>query len=91
MKILAVGDLHGSDHWKTIDPKKHDKIIFMGDYIDSFVFTDTEIVHNLKEVIQEMLDYPIPLRCRALYEIEKFCQALIKNILLSRSCPNPTL
>ena len=52
MKILAVGDLHGSDHWKTIDPKKHDKIIFMGDYIDSFVFTDTEIVHNLKEVIQ---------------------------------------
>jgi hypothetical protein len=38
---------------------------------------------NFKEVILEILDNPVPVRCRALYEIEKFCQVLIKNILLS--------
>jgi hypothetical protein len=35
---------------------------------------------NFKEVIQEMLDYPIPLRCGALYGCADFCQAFIKNI-----------
>jgi len=37
---------------------------------------------NFKEVIQEILDCLIPLRCRVLYERTKLCQALIKNILL---------
>ena len=37
-KILVIGDIHGHDSWKSICEKEKDadKIIFLGDYFDSF-------------------------------------------------------
>lgn len=52
MKFIAIGDLHGSDHWKIIDLNNYDKIIFIGDYVDSFIYSDVEILHNLKKIIE---------------------------------------
>lgn len=53
MKILAIGDLHGRPYNKYLtDIKKYDKIIFLGDYVDSFYLSDVEIIDNLKNLIQ---------------------------------------
>lgn len=38
--------------WKVIDPKLYDKIIFLGDYVDSFNISDEQILTNLLDVIQ---------------------------------------
>lgn len=36
-KILVIGDIHGSSIWKTIVEKESfDKVIFLGDYFDTF-------------------------------------------------------
>lgn len=58
LKTISVGDLHGHNIWKAIDPDKYDKIIFVADYCDSFEFSNVEILHNLKEVIQFKKRYP---------------------------------
>lgn len=54
MKILVVSDIHGRTNWKEaayqIDDV--DKIVFLGDYCDSFEISDVEILHNLKEIIK---------------------------------------
>lgn len=52
LKIITIGDLHGSSAWKTIDPERWDKMIFMGDYVDSFEYPDWEITRNLDDVLQ---------------------------------------
>ena len=51
MKIITFGDLHGSTRWKDIDPLSYDRIIFLGDYLNSFTLTDDEIIRNFTEVI----------------------------------------
>ncbi len=51
MKTITVGDLHGNSDWKEINPDNYDKIIFIGDYVDSFDISDEEIKNNLLEVI----------------------------------------
>ena len=58
MKILAVGDLHGKDRWKKINPEEHDYIVFMGDYVDSFTVTPDKILDNLKELIDFRKKHP---------------------------------
>jgi predicted phosphodiesterase len=35
MKILVLGDTHGSTAWKEIVKQPHDKVIFVGDYFDT--------------------------------------------------------
>lgn len=53
MKILAIGDLHGRPYNKYLtNIEKYDKIIFLGDYVDSFYLSDIEIIDNLKKLIQ---------------------------------------
>ena len=47
MKIITVGDLHGSPIWKTIRPDDWDRMVFMGDYVDSSDYSDKEIKQNL--------------------------------------------
>jgi hypothetical protein len=49
---IVIGDLHGRDKWKAIDPSKYDKIVFVGDYVDSFYHTNFDILDNLKNIIQ---------------------------------------
>jgi len=52
MKILSIGDLHGSNVWKSKDFSSYDLIIFLGDYIDTRQkFTDNQICNNLIDVI----------------------------------------
>lgn len=51
LKLLAVGDLHGKNCWQTIDVDQYDRIVFMGDYVDSLHHSDQEILDNLKAVI----------------------------------------
>jgi hypothetical protein len=51
MKLITVGDLHGSPIWKTINPGEWDRVIFIGDYVDSADFSEDEIIFNLQEII----------------------------------------
>lgn len=51
-KIVIIGDLHGSDAWKKIVENNYDasKIIFLGDYFDSF--EEKDFVKNFKEIME---------------------------------------
>ena len=58
-KVLIVGDIHGRNNWELVRYLTGvDKIVFVGDYVDSYDKKDVEIYHNLKEIIQFKLDYP---------------------------------
>jgi len=52
MKIVSIGDIHGRPYWKDIDPSKYDKIIFNGDYMDSYVYTPEKTLQNLMDIIE---------------------------------------
>jgi hypothetical protein len=58
MKTITIGDIHGRDDWKKINPDDYDKIIFIGDYVDSFDISVIVILHNLKEIIEFKKKYP---------------------------------
>lgn len=51
MKHIIIGDLHGKDCWREINIKKYDKVVFLGDYVDSFTISDFAIYENLKNII----------------------------------------
>ena len=53
MKILAIGDIHGTKNWKRFDFKKYDKIIFLGDFFDEFHNNWEEVnqIDNLFEIL----------------------------------------
>lgn len=51
MKILTVGDIHGSDIWKKINFKDYDLVIFIGDYFDSFIYFPKEEIKNFLELV----------------------------------------
>lgn len=53
MKTIILGDLHGKSFWKLIlNTQKWDRVIFLGDYFDSFNIPGIEQLHNLKEIIE---------------------------------------
>lgn len=52
MKICSIGDIHGHQKWKEVDPEKYDKIVFVGDYVDSFSVTDTDMLANFMDIIE---------------------------------------
>jgi predicted MPP superfamily phosphohydrolase len=52
MKIISIGDIHGRKTWKQIDPSKYDKVIFVGDYVDSFDVQNEDMLSNLLDIIQ---------------------------------------
>jgi hypothetical protein len=73
MKYVTIGDVHGHNNWKNAVYKLDDdtrelgdclldftidKVIFVGDYVDDWKLTNTEILNNLKEIIQLKKDYP---------------------------------
>lgn len=49
MKTLFLGDIHGRDIWKDIINKENpDKVIFIGDYFDSFnILWDIQLLNFL--------------------------------------------
>ena len=53
-KTLVIGDLHGRPYWMNIISKeKPNRVIFIGDYFDSYNdYTVVEQIHNFKEIIE---------------------------------------
>jgi predicted phosphohydrolase len=55
MKIVALGDTHGRDIWKTIVKVEEDfdKFIFIGDYFDTREDIDVSVqIQNFKEILE---------------------------------------
>jgi hypothetical protein len=53
MRIIEIPDLHGSNIWEDILPfvDQYDKIIFLGDYMDSYDYSDQEIADNFLKIL----------------------------------------
>jgi predicted MPP superfamily phosphohydrolase len=58
MKHIIIGDPHGKDVWKQIDFEEYDKVVFLGDYVDSFTLPDLVIDQNLQDIIALKKDHP---------------------------------
>lgn len=59
MKIIVLGDIHGRTVWKDIITKENpDKVIFIGDYVDSFDVPWDVQLNNLSDIIQYRIDNP---------------------------------
>ena len=52
MKFLTISDLHGRTAWKEINFDTYDRVIFLGDYTDSYNVNDETIYSNLYDIIQ---------------------------------------
>lgn len=51
MKTIAVGDIHGRDVWKAIyEKEKPDRMIFVGDYFDSFNIPSEKQQNNFLDI-----------------------------------------
>ena len=61
LTILAIGDVHGRDVLSRIEADKYDKIVFIGDYVDSHyddTYPDAKILENLRKIIAFKKAYP---------------------------------
>lgn len=61
MKLIAIGDIHGNPNWiKVIEREKEfDRIIFLGDYVDTrFGYTPLEQKQNLEKLLEFKKDNP---------------------------------
>ena len=54
MKTLILGDTHGRSNWKQVLEAHPDagRVVFMGDYFDSFDISGVEQLHNFNEIIR---------------------------------------
>jgi hypothetical protein len=54
MKTVVIGDTHGRSNWKLAIYQEEpvDRVIFIGDYFDSFDISAVEQIHNFKEIIE---------------------------------------
>ncbi len=52
MKHIIIGDLHGRNVWQEIDISLYDKVVFLGDYVDSVDLANETILENLKEILK---------------------------------------
>jgi hypothetical protein len=60
-KWIAIGDIHGRTNWKPIveiELHKVDRIIFVGDYFDSFNIPMLDQIRNFSEIIKFARQYP---------------------------------
>lgn len=51
MKIITIGSIHGRDSWKEIVKQDFDKVIFIGDYFDSFDIPFKDQLQNFQAII----------------------------------------
>ena len=53
-KTVIIGDVHGRSLWKLITHQERDadRVIFIGDYFDSFDISGVEQLHNFREIIE---------------------------------------
>jgi predicted phosphodiesterase len=53
MKTLILPDIHGRGVWQYIVQKENaDRVIFLGDYFDSFHIPGLDQIHNFKQIIE---------------------------------------
>jgi len=53
MKTIVLGDTHGRSTWKlAIHQDQPNRVIFIGDYFDSFEISGVEQIDNFKQIIQ---------------------------------------
>ena len=53
MKTLVLGDTHGRSQWKLITHlEKPDRVIFIGDYFDSFNIPAVDQMYNFNEIVE---------------------------------------
>jgi len=53
MRTLVLGDTHGKPNWKlAVDHENPDRVIFIGDYFDSFDISGVEQIQNFKDIIE---------------------------------------
>lgn len=54
MKTIVLGDTHGRSFWKLAIHQEEpiDRLIFIGDYFDSFDISGVEQIDNFKQIIQ---------------------------------------
>ena len=59
MKLIAIGDTHGKADWKKLaDTQSFDKLIFIGDYFDSFSLSAAEQISNFLDIMVLKQVYP---------------------------------
>ena len=59
MKLIAIGDTHGRDDWKKlVRTQSFDKLVFIGDYFDSFHIDAADQVQNFLDIVACKTDYP---------------------------------
>ena len=58
MKVNVIPDIHGEVKWKKVIDESCDKIIFLGDYVDSFTVSNDQIITNLKDIISFKKENP---------------------------------
>jgi predicted MPP superfamily phosphohydrolase len=57
-RFQIFGDLHGTKKWRTLLDTSADKIIFLGDYVDSHAeISDRQIVDNLCDLLLLKINY----------------------------------
>lgn len=58
-KTICIGDTHGRSNWKlAIHQEKPNRVIFIGDYFDSFELSGVEQIDNFKQIIKYKEDNP---------------------------------
>ncbi|MES2063447.1 MAG: metallophosphoesterase [Bacteroidota bacterium] len=58
MKHIVIGDIHGRDNWQEINIRNYDKVVFIGDYVDSHTLSDFAILENFKKIISLKKRHP---------------------------------
>lgn len=58
MRIITISDIHGRDCWLRVNVEQFDRVIFLGDYTDSYEFSDTDILENLQRIVQLKQAHP---------------------------------
>jgi len=60
VKTVSIGDTHGAAVAAAVNGiiESHDKFIFIGDYVDSFVFDNSTVIKNLLDIIDLKIKYP---------------------------------
>lgn len=53
-KIVVIGDIHGRDTWKEIiaNEEPFNKVVFLGDYFDSYFISFKDQLDNYNEIIK---------------------------------------
>lgn len=53
MKTVVIGDIHGRSLWKLmVNQENPDRVIFIGDYFDSFQIKTDEQINNFLDIIE---------------------------------------